>query len=239
MDNALYYLALNRQVGLRSEMTAIANNLANADTTGFRKETTLFSEFVLASSAGPSVSMADGAVRYASERHGTLALTGARLDLAIEGEGFFQVEDATGRYLTRAGAFQLSPEGFVVTQSGRTLLDAGGAPIFVPPDASTLEVGRDGTLSVDGVEQARIGLVSAPAEALARAGGAAFRTAEPPEPVADARVRQGALERSNVNPIEELARMIDVSRSYERVQTLVRDEDERIRQSIRTLGEPV
>jgi len=239
MDNALYYLALNRQVGLRAEMNAIANNLANADTTGFRKESTLFAEFVVAAPGGESVSMADGAVRFAADRPGQVAVTGARLDLAIEGDGFFLTEGDVGPLLTRAGGFQVSAEGFLVSSDGRRVLDAGQAPVFVPPDARTIEISPDGTFSADGIEQGRIGLFTAPSETLTRAGGAAFRPSDGVEPVADPRLRQGALERSNVDAIEEIARMMSVSRAYEQVQGLIRDEDERIRSSIQTLGEPV
>lgn len=239
MDNALYYLAINRQIGLTSELNAIANNIANVETTGFRKETTLFSEFVVGDTGGESVSMADGAVRFASERSGSIRVTGGTLDLAIEGPGYFMLEDGDGQILTRAGAFQTTPDGFVSNPVGQRLLDAGGAPVFVPPDASSITISRDGTLSVDGVEQARIGVVTAPSEGLTRAGNAGFMAEEGIAPLAEPRLLQGALESSNVDPIEEIARLISVSRAYEQVRGLIDDEDNRIRQSVQTLGEPV
>jgi flagellar basal-body rod protein FlgF len=237
MDNALYYLALNRQVGLKAEMDTIANNIANLSTSGFRKEQLIFSEFVRSVGEGESVSLADLGARFASELAGTLQMTGAELDLAIDGEGFFMIDGAEGPLLTRAGGFQRSSEGFLVTPNGESVLDEGQAPIFLPPDASAISVASDGTVSADGLEIARIGVVTAPAESLSRVGNTAFVSSEPVVAVPDPRVTQGALEGSNVVAVDEIARMIAVSRAYEQIQNLITDEDQRIRDSIRTLGE--
>jgi len=239
MDNALYYLAINRQRGLATAMDTIANNVANITTTGFRREGLVFSEFVQAPDHGPSVSMADLRTHYPSPRAGELRVTGGRFDLAIQGEGFFQVEGAEGPLLTRAGAFQLSPEGFVVDPQGRRLLDSGAAPLFIPPDARSVTIAPDGSLSVDGRLQAELGVVDAPPETLVRVGDTAYRAREGVQPAQAPRIRQGALEGSNVDPVAEIARMIAVSRAYEQVQGLIEDEDERIRRTIETLGQPV
>lgn len=238
MDNALYYLSLNRQIGLRRELDAVANNVANLDTPGYRREGVVFAEFVRRTGTGDSVSMADAGASFASDRQGELRITGAPLDLAIEGEGFFPVEGPDGPLLTRAGAFQRSPDGLVVTPDGRALLDAGGGTIFLPPGAGAVSVAADGTLSIDGEVQAQIGVVTAPPETLTRIGGTAFTPTEGFEPRAGARLRQGALEMSNVNPVEEIARMITATRAYEQAQTLISDEDERLRDTIRKLGQP-
>ena len=82
------YTTLTRQNGLSREMQAIANNIANASTTGFRKEGLIFSEFVQALDNAPSLSMANGSVRQTSFARGALVETGSNLDLAIEGNGF-------------------------------------------------------------------------------------------------------------------------------------------------------
>ena len=238
MDNALHYLALNRQVGLRREMTAIANNVANIDTPGYRREGLVFAEFVQRTGAGESLSMADSGASFASADQGELRMTGAALDLALESEGFFQTRSADGPLLTRAGAFQRSPEGLLVTSDGRPVLDTGGGTIFLPPDAASVSVAADGTLSVDGAAQAQLGVVPAPPEALTRVGGTAFAPTEGVEPVAAPRIRQGALELSNVGPVEEIARMIAVGRAYQQAQTLISDEDERLRETVRKLGQP-
>jgi flagellar basal-body rod protein FlgF len=239
MDSALTYLALNRQIGLGNEMTVIANNVANLATTGFRREGVVFAEFVQAAAPGDSLSMADLRGRFASDRPGEQTLTGGRLDIAIAGEGYFAIQSGDEVLLTRAGAFQRSPDGLLVTPDGAPVLDDGGGPIFVPPESSSLEVARDGTISVDGEPIGRIGVVTAPAVSLSRAGGTAFRSSEGVAPVEIPRLLQGALEGSNVDPILEIARMIEVTRAYEQTQGLLEDTDERVRGTITRLGQPV
>ena len=105
MDNSVY-TTLNRQSGLMSEMRAIANNIANAATTGFRAEGVLFSEHVAGlGRAAPSLSMANIEGRIVSPVQGALAQTGGTFDLAIEGDGYFLIETPGGNRLTRAGSF--------------------------------------------------------------------------------------------------------------------------------------
>ncbi|MEM6623703.1 MAG: flagellar hook-basal body complex protein [Pseudomonadota bacterium] len=238
MDNALYYLALNRQVGLAQEMDLVANNIANLDTTGFRREGVAFTEFVVASENGESLSMGDLGARFASDRPGGISLTGGRLDVAIEGPGFFAFQTEDGPVLTRAGAFQTSPEGFLVTPLGDPVLDIGQQPIVIPPNTSDLVIGRDGTISNDGAPIGQLGVFTAPDELINRFGDTAFTVVDDAfEPLVDARVAQGALEESNVDPITEIARMIEVTRGYETAQALIEDEDERIRSALQTLGQ--
>lgn len=239
MDSSLSYLALNRQIGLAREMAAIANNVANLATTGYRREGLVFAEFVQAAAPGDSVSMADLRGRFTSDRPGELTITGGQFDIAIAGEGFFTIQSGGETLLTRAGAFQRSAEGLLVTPDGAPVLDDGGGPIFVPPESTSLEVARDGTISVDGEPIARIGVVTAPAETLSRVGATAFRAAAGVTPVEAPRLRQGALEGSNVEPVVEIARMIAVNRAYEQVQGLLEDEDERVRGTISRLGQRV
>lgn len=239
MDSSLSYLALNRQIGLAREMAAIANNVANLATTGYRREGLVFAEFVQAAAPGDSVSMADLRGRFTSDRPGELTITGGQFDIAIAGEGFFTIQSGGETLLTRAGAFQRSAEGLLVTPDGAPVLDDGGGPIFVPPESTSLEVARDGTISVDGEPIARIGVVTAPAETLSRVGATAFRAAAGVTPVEAPRLRQGALEGSNVEPVVEIARMIAVNRAYEQVQGLLEDEDERVRGTISRLGQAV
>lgn len=239
MDESLYYLSINRQRGLKAEMTAIANNVANIDTPGFRREGMVFSEFVVGGPRGESLSMADLSARFISPDPASLRISAAPLDVAIEGEGYFAVEDAQGVLLTRAGSFQRSAEGLMVTNRGERVLDAGQAPIFLPADAGPVEISVDGTISTGGVEQTRLGVFTAPAETMDRFANTGFRPREGIEPVEEPRMRQGALEGSNVDPVLEIARMIEVSRAYERVQGLIDDEDERINNVLQTLGQPV
>ena len=235
MDDALYYLSLNRQVGLFNEMTSIANNIANVDTPGYQRKGLAFTEFVVAAEGGESLSMAHAGAQYTNPAPGQTEVTGNRFDLAIEGPGFFLVDNPDGPVLARGGSFGLSPEGLLVTPAGASVLDAGGAPIAIPPDATEIAVGKDGTISAAGQVIGQIAVVDAPPETLSRADGTAFRPEDGFAPVANPHVRQGALERSNVDPVVEIARMIEVQRAYEAVQSVISDEDRRINDVITTL----
>ena len=240
MDNALYYLALNRQVGLASELDLIANNIANLDTTGFRREGIAFTEFVVAREGGESVSMADLGARFASEMPGSHTVTGGQFDFAIEGDGYFLIDSPEGPILTRAGSFQLSEIGTLVTPNGDAVLDIGEAPIILPIEARDVLVAEDGTVSVNGDPVAQIAVVDAPREQLSRFGDTAFRVSDDAfVALEQPRVRQGALEQSNVDPVLEIARMIEVTRAYEMAQTLIDDEDSRVQDAVRTLGQAV
>lgn len=238
MDDAIY-VALTRQRGLAQEAATIANNIANISTTGYRREGLVFSEYIAKEGAGPSISMGDLGARYYDAGYGVVQTTGGPLDLAIEGRGFFLVETPSGERLTRAGAFMPSPESELVTPDGHRVLDEGGAPIFLPPEARAITVGSDGTVSADGQFVARIAVVDAEQVGLRREGSIFFVPTEGFDPVEGARVRQGALEASNVNPIVEIARLIEVQRAYERSHSLLEGEDERISAAVRTLGRDV
>jgi len=152
------YTTLTRQTGLLREMRMVANNIANAATTGYRSEGLLFSEHVRRTDGGPSLSMARGNTPLTSREQGPLEETGGRFDFAIEGDGYFLIETPEGERLTRSGAFSLSAAGDLVNADGFRLLDAGGAPVFVPPDATAPGLAADGTLSSDGRPLAQLGL---------------------------------------------------------------------------------
>ena len=235
MDSSTY-TTIARQVGLAREMDIIANNIANAATTGYRQEGLIFSEFVKADPNGRSLSMGHGNVRNTSFMQGSLTQTSGTFDFAIEGDGYFLVETPAGERLTRAGSFSPNAAGDLVTPDGLRVLDAGGAPLFVPPDAGDITVAADGTLSANGRLLGQIGLV-APVDprAMVREDGVMFKADEGFEPAQNAKVLQGFLEGSNVDAITAIARMIQVQRAYEMGQSFVESEDERIRQVVRSM----
>ena len=237
MDNP-GYIALTRQSGLMREMQAVAHNIANLSTTGYRKESVIFSEHIAALEGGAaSLSMAAARGRHISPVQGAVVPTGGALDLAIEGEGFFHVETPLGERLTRAGAFMANEAGELVTAAGDRVLDEGGAPVFIPPDAGAVALARDGTLSADDVPLARLAIVQPPEpEHMRREAGVLFRAEGPLDPVAQPNLVQGSLEDSNVEPVTEMARMIEVQRAYELGQSFLEREDDRIRTVIETLG---
>ncbi len=233
------FVTLNRQAGLLKEMETVAHNIANMATNGYRREDVIFSEFVVNTGNGdPSLSMAHANARASDMAQGALFQTNGTYDFAIEGPGFFLVATADGDRLTRAGSFTPSPEGILVAPDGASLLDAGGAPVFVPADATRISLGADGTLSADGNPLAQIGLWE-PADPLAitRAEGVRFDSGGAPVPTGEAKVLQGFLERSNVDPVSELTRMIEVQRAYELGRTFLDKEDERVLGAIKTIGQ--
>lgn len=230
------YVTLSRQSGLMREMQVVANNIANAATTGYRQEGLMFSEFVAGKSPASAVSMAQARVHDTSMMPGAISSTGGTFDLAIQGEGFFMVETPSGERLTRAGAFSPNSDGDLVNMNGFRVLDAGGAPIFVPPDARDIRVAEDGTISAGGRALGQVG-VFLPTNplGLVREDGVAFRAAGGAEPAPDARILQGALENSNVNAIDQVARMVEIQRAYELGQSFLDAEDRRIRDAVKAL----
>lgn len=230
MSNTVY-TSLTRQSGLMREMQTVANNIANMATTGYRSENLIFSETVKSmGSEHPSISFATAKGQSTELTQGALTRTGGTYDFAIEGDGFFQVLTPAGERLTRNGAFFASPEGELVTAEGYPVLDPGGAPVFIPADAGQLALAADGTLSVNGDPIGQVGVVQ-PAEGarLTREDGVRFQVEGAIEPVEAPVVFQGFLESSNVDPVTEIARMIQVQRAYEMGQSFLEKEDERLR----------
>lgn len=238
MDN-ISYVALTRQKGLRTELQVIANNLANMSTKGFRAERVVFSEMVQAlPTDGGSVAMTGVNARYVDALPGSHQQTGGTFDLAIGGQGFFMIEAQGGIRLSRNGAFSPNENGELITTDGSRVLDAGGAPIFIPPDATQVNISRDGTIAIDGQPQGQIGLVNVEdMDALVRQGANYFSTDQAFQAVIDPIISQGFLEASNVNPVTEITRMIEVQRAYELGQKLMEREDQRVRNVIRTIGQ--
>ncbi|QIE56971.1 flagellar hook-basal body complex protein [Pikeienuella piscinae] len=240
MDNP-GYVTLSRQAGLLKDMRIIANNIANLSTDGFRREGAVFAEMIdRLNVVGGSTAQTAADVRVTDFSQGALTPTGGALDFAIEGDGFFRVEAATGVALTRAGAFTRNEAGELVDFGGRRLLGEGGAPVFAPPDAREVAVATDGTLSADGQAIGRIELVTVEdASGLRRGADGLFTTDQPLIPAETASLFQGFREQSNVDPIREIARMIDVQRAYEMGQKFLSTEDERMRQVVRVIGAAV
>lgn len=230
------YVTLTRQSGLMREMETIAHNIANAATTGYRQQGLVFSEFVQAIESGDSVSMAAARVKMTSAAQGILTQTGNTLDLAIEGDGFFQIDTPDGLRLTRAGAFNVNSVGDIVTSDGHPVLDQGGAPINVPPGSADVKIAADGTISLGDRFVGQIGVVRVPAGAnLERHSGVLFSTDAALTEAEDSKVLQGHLEGSNVDAISQLTRMIEVQRAYELGQKLLDMDDERSKSALQTL----
>ncbi|MDP1556424.1 MAG: flagellar hook-basal body complex protein [Hyphomonas sp.] len=236
MSNAIY-ASLARQQGLMQEMQVVANNLANSSTTGYKTDRAIFAEFLVG--AGPSqdsLSMGGLAGHAFKFEQGDLNFTGGQFDLAVQGDGFFVLQTGQGPRLTRAGHFQLSAESTLVDPMGNSVLGAGGNPITIPQEATRVSISSDGSISADGLLIDRVGVVKAQGE-LQRDSNTLFAAPEGYAPFEEATVVQGALEQSNVSPVLEIARMIEVQRAYEAGQAMLEREDDRINQLITAVRE--
>lgn len=245
-----------------TRMRVIAHNLANIGTTGFKRDRANFetlsyddarvagqrstgeTAYAIGLNLGTGVSV-QGTTRI--DTQGTLATTGNTLDLALDGDGFFQVELPGGQSAyTRAGNFTLSAEGNLVTAQGYAVQPA----IQVPAGAQSISVGPDGTVTaiVDGdsapAELGQITIASFVNPAGLQATGdnllletAASGAADTGAPGQNGRgqIRQGMLESSNVNVVEELVEMIEAQRAYEINSKMVSAVDEMLRNANQTL----
>lgn len=234
--DAAGYTTLTRQSGLMREMQAVANNIANMSTTGFRREGVIFQEYIVPLENGPSLSMANGDARSIDLSQGGLSRTDAALDLAIQGEGFFQIQTPDGPRLTRAGSFTTSATDELVTFDGFRVLDEGGAPISLQGSEGQLRIAEDGTISTSSGPIAKLGLWQ-PTDplTLTHQAGTMFSSSGV-QPLENGKILQGFVEDSNVNPIQEVARMVEVQRAYEMGQSFSEQEDKRMRGVIETLG---
>lgn len=230
------YTTLTRLSGLAREMQVIANNIANAQTTGFRQQGMLFSEYI-ARTGTSDISMASGRIEQTSLSQGVLSQTGGAFDLAIEGPGFFQIGTPQGTRITRNGVFTPDANGTLMTVDGNPLLDAGGAPVLVPPGATDIAISEDGTISTEGRPVGQIALVTpVDPNKMVREGAMLFAAEGGTEPVLAPRIRQGFVERSNVDAVGQIARMIEVSRAYEMGQSFLDAEHDRQRDALKSLS---
>ena len=221
------------------EQERIANNLANANTVGFRGHRT-FTETLdeyIDIEGGPQSVRSRG--EYASLEQGALESTGNPLDFAIRGDGFFVLSDeGTGqpRY-SRAGRFAMDGDGMLRNPSGH-LVEGDGGPIRLPVDAETIDVAKDGTIEVDGKVVGRLRIVQFEApETLTRLDDASFDAAGMEAvDVDNPSVIQGHVEGSNVNPISEMTDMIAHFRLFESQQKMIQTTDQVLGSVTRELG---
>lgn len=233
------YEVLSGALTQEKRLEVITNNLANVNTVGFKKDRPLFEEIhPLGADPAPSGSGVSPVPVYAALRDiipdlsaGPIRTTGEPLDVAVEGEGFFSIQTPQGVRYTRGGSFTLDAQGQLVTQSGFPVLGTGG-PITLPP--GSVNIDSDGKISVKGTEvgaQATevdtLPIVQFPESVrLKKVGETLFEANGAGAPSIEGRLLQGALEGSNVNPVEEMISMIQVSRLYESAQKAIQTADE-------------
>ena len=218
----------------------IANNLANAETTGFKKDSLFLRVFknakLTGSRPGPSweVRMIDKV--YTSFRPGSLERTGRDLDVALQGDGFFVVQTPDGEAYTRDGAFSLAPDGTLINSDNLPVLTDGGPVIL---QGGKVTVGVDGQISVDATRVGKLRVVEFDDNAKLLKSGNGLFVADPdtpPKETESPQVRQGFLERSNVDVLKEMVDMIETYRGFETGQKMIQIQDETLAKAVNELG---
>jgi len=231
MDRLIYTAASGAKHILEQQATT-SNNLANVSTTGFRAQMDVFRAAPVQGPGLPTRAFVVDSTAGNDFSSGALQVTGRDLDVAVKGQGWLAVQmpDGTEAY-TRNGSLQMSPNGVLQTASGQTIAGEGG-PITLPPDA-TVTVGGDGTIStISNVDSpaapavlGRLKLVNPPEGEMVRGDDGLFRlkSGANAQPDPSVRVAGGALEGSNVNPVDCMVDMISLARSFDTQMSLLKN----------------
>lgn len=252
MQNALL-VGLSRQVALARELDVVANNIANMNTSGFKADGSVFEEFISPTARADNFVGADRRVSFVQDRatwmdlsQGQLERTGNSLDVAIDGRGFLAVQTPNGERYTRNGGLQINNIGELVTSEGYQVLGESGPITFQPKDRN-ITISEDGTISVrEGNNaatesqrgQLRVVKFDQPGR-LEKDGTSTFKAPSGSAPQTDktSRVIQGTIEKSNVRSVIEMTRMIEVTRSYTQIATLLAQHSDLQRTAIDKLAD--
>ena len=220
------------QVALDRRLETIADNIANMNTVGYRATGVSFETEVIRAGDTAMNYVSPGA-DYLSRRVGGLVKTDNSLDFAIQGDGWFGIQTPSGTAYTRDGRARIDESGTLRTLNGDPILDAGGAPILVDAAGGPLVVSADGMISQNGRQVGAIGLFAIdPNASLRRAENSGVVPDKPATPILDFTrdgVVQGAVESSNVDPVKEMTRLIEVTRAFDGVAPRLRSRKARCR----------
>lgn len=238
MENSTY-IGLSRQMVLRNNMAITANNIANMNTPGFRAQNLMFMEYVSdpKNNEADPMSFVYDRGQYQITDEGPVAKTENPLDIALIGPGFFGVDGpGDGPTYSRSGNLHIGPEGTLMTSGNFPVVDDGGAPITIPADATEVKIDDKGVISTQNGQIGQIQIVEFEnIQELEALGNNLYTTDIVGTPATKTTVKQGYIEGSNVNAIIEMTRMIDVSRSFQSIQSSMEKENERLRKAIQTL----
>lgn len=217
--------------GLRSRsesLDILANNLSNANTSGFKGDLERFAPYISADAqADPAFSMnspnliPDMDKNWIDFTQGIVERTDRNLDLAITGKGFFSVQGPQGKLYTRNGNFQLSREGTLTSAQGYTLLQTDGTPLKIDP-ALSVEITSNGEVIQQGQPVGTIPLFEpSDPESVSKFGLNYFKWSGPTTAVNEIAVRQGFLEGANVSPAQSAVRLVNIMRQFESLQKAI------------------
>jgi flagellar basal-body rod protein FlgF len=232
-------VATSRLVAQQRALDVVADNLANANTPGFKTERVQFSDWLSKQSSGTTppggspIAYAQDRATWREQRAGTISHTGNPFDVAVTGDGYFTVNTPSGPRLTRDGRFGLLPSGTIADTAGNAVLDSNGQPIQLAPTDTNISIAGDGTVSSQNGQIGKIGVVRPTNPMLLSAeGNTLFLSGSTTTPVASPALEQGAIEESNVQPVLEMTRMMDGQRQFEFLAQFVQAESDRQQNSI-------
>ncbi len=235
-------VATSRLVAQQRALDVVADNLANANTPGYKAERVQFSDWLSRQSSGTTppggtpIAYTQDRATWREQAAGTITHTGNPFDLAVTGDGYFTVNTPAGPRLTRDGRFGLLPSGTIADTAGNAVLDSNGQPIQVAPTDTQITIAGDGTVSSQNGQIGKIGVVQPSNPMLLTAeGNTLFASGSTTAPVAAPAIEQGAVEESNVQPVLEVTRMIDGERQFEFMTQLVQAESDRQQNAIEKL----
>jgi flagellar basal-body rod protein FlgF len=238
MESSLY-VGLSRQMVLDHAMTMVANNVANANTAGYRAQNPMFQEYISKERYDKdNLSMVYDMGQYDTTSPGTTQLTGNPYDVALNGPGFMAVTAPSGEMqYTRAGNFTVNNSNELVTSSGYKVAGPGGDAITIPTGAKQVNITDAGEVTADGNTVGRIGVFEFDnLQELKPEGNGLYSAKTPGRPATETKMVQGALEGSNVNAIQETTRMIEILRTYQSTMNMIKNEQDRQVSAISTLA---
>jgi flagellar basal-body rod protein FlgF len=242
MENA-QLISLSRQIALQRQMDVVANNLANINTTGFKGETLLFEDYLSPTGEDGDFIGADRDLHFTQDwstihdlTNGSIEQTGNQLDVALSGNGFLVVQTPAGERYTRSGALQIDATGTLVDFDGNPVMSDLG-PLRFEPTETDITIARNGAIMTNEGAKGTLRMVEfADPQILAKAGDNLF-SGEGATTAVNTVLVQGAIERSNVSGVTEIANMIRVQRAYSSLATLMQRQDEVRRSAINRLGD--
>lgn len=241
MENSIY-IAAQKAAVLERRMAVVANNIANINTPGFKRQEMIFSEFLHKVQPKHQVSFSQDVSTWTDFQGGPIEATGNTFDLAILGKGFFRVSVGEEPFYTRHGSFRMDETGTLMTPHGGFLMDRDGLPVTLPLNTRDTRITAEGVVVADGLEIAQLDLIEFANPQELKIGGSNLFYAPPgvvPLLSRDARIVQGSIETSNVKGVVEMTRMIEASRSYGAAHRLITEEYTRQKTAIETLGSAV
>lgn len=233
----------NYQDALTRALDVVANNIANVNTTGYKRQEVQFETLVNRPTPSEQINFGTDRGTLRNTAQGPLLTTGNPLDVAIQGEGYFPIQTQTGMRYTRGGSFVLNGEGEIVTPTGDKLLGDGDQPITVPDDARDITISADGTISAksgtgkDVTQLGKLKIVKFSREQdLQITGNNLYSASETPQPATDSVLVQGMVEQSNVQSVNEITNMISILRNYQHVMRMLDQEHQRMTTAINRLS---